>query len=156
MEEVINLLSSPVWWFSVVLVGIAINILASYIKPKVDNLFSSSSSWWRNRSEKQKSIYKKQLEELKHNEKKQLLSAVTINHLSNLAIILILISIIPVIWLGLAWPETSNYSVQFRYLTIVTLSFSGIVFFCGYLVMRSSNNERRMLYEAIHEDNGNS
>lgn len=50
MEEIISELASPKWWVSVVVAGIVINLVAAYIKPSFDKVFSSFSSWWRNRT----------------------------------------------------------------------------------------------------------
>lgn len=50
MERIFTELSNPVWWFSVVIAGITINILSSYLRGALDEFFSKSSSWWRNRS----------------------------------------------------------------------------------------------------------
>lgn len=44
---------SPVWWLSVVVAGIAINVLSAYLKTALDSQLSAVSSWWRRRSEKE-------------------------------------------------------------------------------------------------------
>jgi hypothetical protein len=53
MEEFIKSASSLYWWLSVVIVGIAINVFSAYIKQKLDRYLSSTSNWWRERSEAQ-------------------------------------------------------------------------------------------------------
>ncbi|MBA6232975.1 MULTISPECIES: hypothetical protein [unclassified Colwellia] len=43
MEEVLNELSRPIWWVSVVIAGIIINLLSAYTKPALDKVFSKYS-----------------------------------------------------------------------------------------------------------------
>lgn len=54
MSEFLVNLTSLYWWISVVIVGLAINVLASYIVRKLDVRLSGISSWWRARSDKAK------------------------------------------------------------------------------------------------------
>jgi hypothetical protein len=57
-------LSSPYWWVSVVIVGILINLASAYLKPKLDTRLSRASTWWRTRSEAQKSERLRKIEVL--------------------------------------------------------------------------------------------
>ncbi|MFM2663495.1 hypothetical protein AAFX24_00965 [Vibrio mediterranei] len=52
MEEIINTVSEPVWWFSVVVMGIVINLSSAYIKEPFDRVMSNVSSWWKSKSDK--------------------------------------------------------------------------------------------------------
>jgi hypothetical protein len=54
MSDMTKTLSSPVWWISVVVAGILINLLSSYLRTLLDVRFSKLSKRWRERSEKQK------------------------------------------------------------------------------------------------------
>lgn len=54
MESFLEQLSSLSWWLSVVVVGIVINLVTAYAKPKLDSSLSSVSGWWRDRTEQQK------------------------------------------------------------------------------------------------------
>ncbi len=67
MNKILTELSNPVWWFSVVLAGIAINILSSYLRGALDKFFSKSSSWWRNRSEAHKKALEEQIDRIVSN-----------------------------------------------------------------------------------------
>jgi hypothetical protein len=57
MKEIQVALTSPFWWFSVVLIGIVINILSSFLKSYFDKFLSSISDWWRTKSNAQKEKY---------------------------------------------------------------------------------------------------
>src|ERR1041385_3530437 len=49
MRDFIGNLGSLSWWFSVVLVGILINLAAAYLKPRIDLSWSDFYSRWRER-----------------------------------------------------------------------------------------------------------
>jgi hypothetical protein len=67
MEEILKDIGSPYWWIGVVLVGIAINVASHYLQKALDRQLSSVSSWWRERSEAQKTQRLKDLERLRDN-----------------------------------------------------------------------------------------
>ena len=50
MDEVVTELSKPIWWISVVVAGIVINLLSSYIKTQLDRSILSTASWLRRHS----------------------------------------------------------------------------------------------------------
>jgi hypothetical protein len=50
MDEVLKNLSSVSWWVGVVLVGLAINLIAAYLKPRLDGTLSSVSKRWATKS----------------------------------------------------------------------------------------------------------
>jgi hypothetical protein len=64
MSKIIAEISNPVWWFSVVIAGISINILSSYLRGALDGFFSKSSSWWRNRSLARKKVWEKRVDKI--------------------------------------------------------------------------------------------
>ena len=47
MEE----LGKPIWWISVVVAGLLVNLASAYLKPRVDGALLRSSSWWRSKSQ---------------------------------------------------------------------------------------------------------
>lgn len=68
MDEIIQALSSPVWWFSVVIAGILINIISSYMKNSIDNSLSKVSGWWKVRNENVKKIHENNIEFISQSE----------------------------------------------------------------------------------------
>ena len=54
MNEIVEAISSPVWWASVVVAGFLVNIIAAYAKPVVDRLLSAMSGRYRVWSEDRK------------------------------------------------------------------------------------------------------
>ncbi len=65
MDDHYKFLTSTEWWISVVIAGIAINVLSAYLKASLDGRLSSLSSWWRLRSEREKEKERAYVERLK-------------------------------------------------------------------------------------------
>lgn len=65
MDEIITELSKPVWWASVVVAGILINLLSSYLKTGVDSWGSKLINIWNQRSEKKEIEWLKLLDAIK-------------------------------------------------------------------------------------------
>jgi hypothetical protein len=61
MNEIVNELARPVWWFSVVIAGIVINLLSSYLRARLDSALSRASGWWRSRSERRKAAWESKI-----------------------------------------------------------------------------------------------
>ena len=62
MDELMQELNKPVWWFSVVIAGIAINILSSYMRNVLDTYLSDTMSWWRRRSKSRQASWRKRID----------------------------------------------------------------------------------------------
>ena len=54
MKEILDMIGTPVWWVTVVVAGIVVSIVASYLRDFLDNWLSRVSAWWRGKSEKAK------------------------------------------------------------------------------------------------------
>jgi hypothetical protein len=66
------------WWLSVIAVGIAVNIISSYLKTKLDGQLSDVSSRWRIRSESQKAMRSEALATLRDSPHAQTMMATSI------------------------------------------------------------------------------
>jgi len=75
MNELIQTLSSPVWWFSVVIVGILINLVSAYLKSPIDSRLSKISTWWRQRTEQQKAEQEALMNRLANSEHEQVMAS---------------------------------------------------------------------------------
>jgi hypothetical protein len=64
MEDMINELTKPVWWFSVIIAGVLVNIGSSYLKSRLDRSLSTTSDWWRQRSASRKEAWAKYIRHL--------------------------------------------------------------------------------------------
>lgn len=67
MDDILNELTKPVWWFSVFIAGLAVNILAAYIKPLFDHLTQRISSLSKERFEKYSALRQQRINSLIEN-----------------------------------------------------------------------------------------
>jgi len=100
LDNIITEISKPVWWISVVIAGIVINLLAAYIKSSLDKLLPKTFSYWRNISVKRKASWLKRIDEIRHNEeikKKVLTSEIRLTLRSiNMLLLGIFILLVPI------------------------------------------------------------
>jgi hypothetical protein len=64
VDKIFTELSNPVWWFSVVIAGIAINVFSSYLRGALDKFFSKTSSWWRDKSAARKKAWEERVNKM--------------------------------------------------------------------------------------------
>ena len=76
MDEFVKSLSSLSWWLSVVVVGILINLVSAYLKPRIDHRLLLTSSWWRKRSQERIERYEKELARLWETPHEEILLAI--------------------------------------------------------------------------------
>lgn len=81
MEEIINNLSSPAWWVTAILAGVAASLFAAYAKPLLDKFGSKISSSLRGRNELKKQEFDEKVSSLRGCIDKQLLESVEVNYL---------------------------------------------------------------------------
>jgi hypothetical protein len=125
LERIFTELSNPVWWFSVVLVGIAINVLSSYLRGALDGFFSKSSSWWRNRSEARKKAWEERVDRIVSSIEERNLAIADELRMRLGAIVRLLLSII-IFCYALFF---DSHSVRFDFLELLSL-----VLFAAYLI----------------------
>lgn len=70
MQEISLALTSPLFWFSSLLVALLVNLLSAYAKPCLDRGFSLVSTSWRNRTKANAEKFRAALEYLLQNEDK--------------------------------------------------------------------------------------
>jgi len=69
MEEFFKSLTSPVWWLSVVIVGVIISVVGAYLKVWIDNFFSLLSSAWKLRVEQENLKANELLQQVQNNDR---------------------------------------------------------------------------------------
>ncbi len=73
MSQLFNNFTSIGWWIGVVIVGLIINIVSTYLKPKIDVFLSSVSSKWATRNEKLRSARNIKVQLLRDNDHEQVM-----------------------------------------------------------------------------------
>lgn len=68
MEQILNNVTSLAWWFGVVFVGLLVSLLASYIKPRLDNWLASFSESLRKRNKVIAEQWDQEVQKIRGNE----------------------------------------------------------------------------------------
>lgn len=71
MDDLIKQVTSLSWWISVVIVGIAINLISAYLKPSIDQRLSQVSSFWQNKVNKNRKEREAKVKYLMHHPTEQ-------------------------------------------------------------------------------------
>ncbi len=103
MVEFISSLSTLSWWLSVVVVGIALNLLSAYLKFPIDKLLSKISTSWSARTATLKTLRLLKVEELrvdKHKQQLLLAEESRSRHLCNSFLIICLILLVTYMFLS--------------------------------------------------------
>lgn len=143
LTEIINELSKPIWWVSVVIAGIAINLISSYLKGALDKKLSGASSWWRSRSDTRRRAWEIRLQRLKSSseERRQAEASEIRNRLQSLHLLLM------ALFLSVLSFSTGISSLS-RPLGIVCLCFSALTIFLAFLAHVRSQETARLLDQA--------
>ncbi|RQO35859.1 hypothetical protein DBR37_05735 [Herminiimonas sp. KBW02] len=75
MQKLIDELTNPFWWLSIVIVGVFTSLMSSYLIRYLDKCFSRTSSWWHSRSEEKKAEWKEQVDWIRQSEKNLLIQS---------------------------------------------------------------------------------
>jgi hypothetical protein len=148
LNDVLSELSKPVWWVSVVIAGIAINLLSAYMKGSLDKAHTATSSWWRRRSSVRQLSWENQIKRLRNSEDAKRLAAASEirNRLQSLHMLLlaILMLLLP------AFMNTSGFQFP-KVAAIFVLGFSMAMFFLSFLTFRQAAETANLLRLAAKE-----
>ncbi|GHX85572.1 hypothetical protein [Vibrio cholerae] len=61
MDEILALIKSPIWWFSTIIIGLFLNIAASYLKLIIEKAFAKTVNKWTVTSQKRASFQQAQI-----------------------------------------------------------------------------------------------
>jgi hypothetical protein len=144
MKTFAEQLSSTSWWLSVVIVGIAINVTAAYIKSRLDGVLSNASSWWKGRSEREKEKRQKLIEKLKNSKEEQFL-AVTDDLRERIRAIHMLL-------LGVFFMLIPEFIDLGKVVQPIILGTAGLTYFLSFLVFQRGARIKSLLNEARKSD----
>jgi hypothetical protein len=146
MNEILNELAKPVWWFSVVIAGIAINLLSSYLRSRLDSGTARISIWWRSRSAQKKARWDARVLRLVE-DPKELALAMHIETRGRMqAIYLLMIGIFPLVFGGSVVDAGMGFA---RWSTISILGMTSVVFFGSFLRFREASLQSEAIGEAV-------
>ncbi|MFA7322055.1 MAG: hypothetical protein WC000_11380 [Dokdonella sp.] len=145
MDEIINELAKPVWWVSVVVAGIAINLLSSYLKNPLDRTIARTSSWWRSKSVARQKAWERKVERLSSSEEARNAAGLLEIRLRLQSIHMLLLAIfmllLPILLASAITPLP-------RLVAIAIFAFATFIFFVSYLTFSRAAATRNALHEA--------
>jgi hypothetical protein len=150
LNDILTELSKPVWWFSVVVAGIAINLLSSYLKSRLDKTVASTSSWWRRRSADRQRSWEARVEQISSSEEvrnaevlSELRQRLQSIHMLLLAIFLLLLPLFTL----------NSLSPPPQLITTIILGLSAFLFFASFLAFLGSATTASALRSARRRPN---
>jgi len=156
MRNFLTNLTSFYWWISVVIVGILINVFSVYITRKFDARLSKTSSWWRERSEKQKAEYLRELAVLQSSQHEQVVAGFReIRFL--LSMLFYLLVGVAFFSLGFFMHAGSQKHVGIWYWSFISVSIISLIsgFVAGLIGFREADRasrQRRLIDESRHKN----
>lgn len=142
MENIYELLKTPQWWVTVVVAGIFINLLSSYLKNVLDARISGFSNWWQNRSSNKKNEREKYVSKLASDDKFFALNAIRQSVSFQTAIVWITVSVGVFILAILIHKEGVDEFLMFM---------SSISFFVGFNFLLKSTYYSSCAEDAVDE-----
>jgi hypothetical protein len=157
MRELLDYLSSPVFWVGVFVVGVLTNLLSAYLKPRIDRLFQKVSKSWGERTEKRRQARKERIDKLSKDRHLQIMQAhEAIGHEYDrlqdtiIAVFLVLLSAIGLIIVLVAPPEkAAAMRSVFNYVFVVIMLGAAIAFNSGTISGLKAKRIRGEIEEAL-------
>ncbi len=147
MQDIQGALTSPFWWFSVVLIGIIINIGSSFLKTYLDTFLSAFSNWWRDKSNVRKEKYDQIFNKLEESEHERfMLSFMCHRDMHHSIHFAVYSALILIVCFYLKMANSTYYDTP---LNIVLLGLSAFMFFSSYLSFITSIRKRQLLFSVL-------
>ncbi|MBU0518608.1 hypothetical protein KJ564_06690 [bacterium] len=137
MDKLSEIIKSPIWWVTVVIAGVAINIASAYLKITFDKSFFSIASWWRNRSVKRKEEFEKSVQRLSDDSHELMYACSDANNQLILAVVFILLG------------STSSILGNFRDLDIFWNTLGSFCIFYGIILLLKQGNMDKMISTSL-------
>jgi hypothetical protein len=111
MKDFFSSLSSPSWWVGVVIVGILINLISAYLKPRLDRWLSGSSKWWATRTEEQRRSRQARIQKLRESQHEQTMAGLAALRSALQAVLLSVMTgllVVCLIGLSILWKSSQD------------------------------------------------
>lgn len=139
MENFLRDASSINWWVGVVLVGIVINIVSSYIKKALEDKLSNLSNFWKDKKEQRAQLEKNKVELLRGDSELRVLFALRESRYRIRSMIFIMFG-----YVSLAIAGYQNYGFA-----IGIMAFGAIMILVGLSDHRSAMEVKRLVESSI-------
>jgi hypothetical protein len=152
MMDFLHNLSSPSWWVGVVAVGIVINLVSSYLKPRIDNWAAGFSAKRRSRLERQRQEHETHVNLLATDPLEFDFVALSEIRRRQRCVMGLLFSVILFL---IVLVDRSNVPITFSTQIAaglsaepVVLAFASVTFFMAFLEFRQALRDESLLFEA--------
>ena len=146
MTDFLSSLSSPSWWLGVVIVGLLINLIAAYLKPRLDRWLGGSSRWWETRTEKRRRARQARIRKLRESQHEQTMAALEALRSALLGVVLLMMAAI----LAVCLVELSkHWKSSFDVMVVRIGAFCCLLcLFLAFIVLQASTVQQAELLEA--------
>lgn len=153
MNELLRNISSPSWWVGVVIVGILINLISAYLKPRIDGIVSKFSTRRRNQLAADREFRKATVERLRADPHEQVMAVASELRWRMRSLGAMLLGAVCIIcYIGVASPNSGLAAGSAQ--TVLRIAFQGMAAVILLLAMSellSAMRIRNLLYEARKE-----
>ena len=143
MKDLKDTLSSPIWWITVVVAGILINLVSAYLKTKLDERLALLSSWWRRRTEKRMAAEKAKIEKLRSSPHEQVMAKLEEVVCACYAVVMLVFG-----FGAMSFSVRPGMGQQPPWITVTLYAVSSVAVFLGFLLCMLSFNLGRTLDDA--------
>ncbi|TVL98846.1 MAG: hypothetical protein CV087_20185 [Candidatus Brocadia sp. WS118] len=147
MKKILEVLTSPVWWVSVVIAGILINLVSSYLKGIIDTHLSRFSAARREQGERKRAERKTAVEQLRKNEHQEVMATLAEMRHRLRAIFYLLGGVFFMGW-GSILPGVTDAVIIAKAVTIFAFAFGGISLYISFTYFKRAVNVKGLLLEA--------
>ena len=155
MDKILSDISSTSWWVGVIIVGVMVNLISSFLSRKMDSLHTIVSRWRVNRSESLKKEHQMKVNELAGNSSRQILVAIEESNLRMKAIYKLLLAVVVT---GFAFmniyimPLFVTPNIVDRIFTITFFVLALLLFFSHMVYSQNADKLRYILFEVKLRD----
>ncbi|MBN9409222.1 MAG: hypothetical protein J0H69_08750 [Burkholderiales bacterium] len=143
MDELAKIVQSPVWWISVVVVGLLINWASSLIPWALSTVSSKAALWWRARNEARRQAFQAQVDHCARNPQQDIyLLAEEMRHRLRAASLIGIAVLLTVLW-----AQSSLVRSASIWMAITGLSANAVMLSAGK-ILSSANRLRDVIKEA--------
>lgn len=111
MSDFMQSLTSASWWIGVVVVGIAINLVSAYTKPRLDRMMSRTSKWWASLSQTRRDARESRVVALVGNPSEQILATLAEMRMRVRSVFFLILSLGIITIAFLVGPGNSRFAV---------------------------------------------
>jgi len=141
MEDFFSSLTSPVWWVSVVVVGILISVIGAYLKEWIDTMFSNLFSFWKSSVRVRRIKHQELVEKMQQCDRTLILLGFEESRFRLRSMVLSLVGMLCVV-LVFQGQADASYAKYLPYLNV----YGGLIMVGSFLQLRKAIKIKSIMY----------